>query len=58
MAEIIEETPGAELDYVAVVDAETLEPLDEVSTEARALIAVYLGGVHLIDNAPLIPPTL
>lgn len=56
MAEIIEATPGARLDYGALVDPATLEPMDEVRSEVRALIAVHLGGVHLIDNAPLMPP--
>jgi pantoate--beta-alanine ligase len=55
MAEVIAQTDGAQLDYAAVVDAATLEPLSEVTEDARALIAVHLGGVHLIDNAPLIP---
>jgi pantoate--beta-alanine ligase len=57
MAEVIAETEGAVLDYAAVVDPESLAPLELVQTEARALIAVRLGGVHLIDNAPLVPPS-
>jgi pantoate--beta-alanine ligase len=56
MAGTILETPGAVLDYAAVVAPDTLEPVDQVTDEARALIAVHLGGVHLIDNAPLKPP--
>lgn len=56
MDDMIAETAGAHLDYAAVVDPATLEPLDQVEAEARALIAVHLGGVHLIDTASLIPP--
>jgi pantoate--beta-alanine ligase len=49
--------PGIAVDYAAVVDAITLEPLPRVDREARALIAARLGAVRLIDNAPLVPPT-
>ncbi|MBI4213656.1 MAG: pantoate--beta-alanine ligase [Chloroflexi bacterium] len=56
MTSVIEQTSGATLDYAAVVDPETLEPVESVDHEARALIAVHLGNLHLIDNAPLIPP--
>ena len=55
MADVIAETSGARLDYAAVVNPATLDPLARVESEARALIAVQLGGVHLIDNAALIP---
>lgn len=44
------------LDYAAVVDAETLEPLDSVEGPARAIIAGSIGGVRLIDNRALTPP--
>jgi len=42
-------------DYVAVVDARTLEPLVVLDREARALITVFVGDVRLLDNAPLSP---
>jgi len=35
---------------VAVVDAESLEPLEAVTGKARALVAVYFGKARLIDN--------
>ncbi len=44
---------AAALDYAAVVDPQTLEPLETVGTEARALIAARVGRTHLIDNCPL-----
>ena len=55
MREVIARTPQIELDYAAVVDPECLAPLDTVTAEARALISARLAGVHLIDNAPLVP---
>ncbi|HEY3081339.1 MAG TPA: pantoate--beta-alanine ligase [Chloroflexota bacterium] len=44
---------GLTVDYAAVVDADTLEPLDRVETTARALVAARLGTVRLIDNVPI-----
>jgi len=44
------------LDYAAVVDPDTLEPLARVEREARAIIAGRLGATRLIDNCALIPP--
>jgi pantoate--beta-alanine ligase len=43
------------VDYLAVVDAETLEPLDRLDRPARLLVAVQLGRARLIDNEPLRP---
>lgn len=48
---------GVQLDYAAVVDPVTLEPMETVLSEARALIAASIEGVRLIDNASLVPPT-
>ncbi len=42
------------LDYAAVVDAVTLEPLAHVSHEARAIIAGRVGSTRLIDNCALV----
>jgi pantoate--beta-alanine ligase len=50
LAARIQETPGAELDYAAVVDAETLEPIDRMEREVLLAVAVKFGGTRLIDN--------
>jgi pantoate--beta-alanine ligase len=44
--------PGASVDYAAIVEESTLKPILRVSanTKARALVAVRLGGVRLLDN--------
>ena len=47
--------PGLAVEYLAVVDGATLEPLTTVRAGARALAAVRLGGVRLIDNVALAP---
>jgi pantoate--beta-alanine ligase len=50
--------PGAlTLDYAAVIDPDTLEPLATIDRPARAIIAGHVGGTRLIDNCPLIPQT-
>lgn len=50
MAREIGATPGARLDYVAVVDEETFEEVREITRPARALVAARFGEVRLIDN--------
>ncbi len=41
------------LDYLSVVDAQTLEPLSEVTDNAVMACAVYLGKARLLDNIRL-----
>lgn len=48
---IIETEPLAFIDYVAVVDNETLEPIEKIGENlALIAVAVHLGKVRLIDN--------
>jgi pantoate--beta-alanine ligase len=44
------------VDYAAIVDPATLEPLERVDRPARALVAARLGPVRLIDNIAIEPP--
>ncbi len=46
--------PGT-VDYVEIVDAEDLSPIDVVERPALCALAVKLGGVRLIDNMVLDP---
>jgi pantoate--beta-alanine ligase len=50
MAEVIASAPEGELDYVDVVDADTLVPLDVAGPGARLFGAVRFGRARLIDN--------
>jgi len=48
--------PDLVVDYLAVVDDSTLEPISTIRPASRALGAVRVDGVRLIDNLPLGPP--
>jgi pantoate--beta-alanine ligase len=50
MAAIVEAEPLARLDYVGVVDADSLAVPDQLSGNLRLLAAVGLGRARLIDN--------
>jgi len=39
-----------EIDYVSIVDPQTLDPLEKIETQALVLLAVYIGKTRLIDN--------
>jgi pantoate--beta-alanine ligase len=41
------------IDYFALVDAETLEPVDEPKGEMRLIAAAVIGTTRLIDNLPI-----
>ncbi|MBL8128250.1 MAG: pantoate--beta-alanine ligase, partial [Chloroflexia bacterium] len=45
--------PGLELDYLAIVDAATLEQVEIASGPRRVLLAAVVDGVRLIDNIAL-----
>jgi len=47
---MIAEEPLARVDYVAVVDLETLEPVDRVEAKVLVALAVVFGRTRLIDN--------
>lgn len=42
--------PGAKLDYIAVVNPETLIDIEEITDRALVAVAIHIGGVRLIDN--------
>jgi pantoate--beta-alanine ligase len=53
----VESEARARLEYVGVVDAETMDKLDRISDDRPVLIALAarLGGTRLIDNIVLTP---
>ena len=51
---VIADEPLARIDYIAVVDRESLQPIEKVGDkEAIIAAAVYFGEVRLIDNTVL-----
>jgi pantoate--beta-alanine ligase len=50
MREIIRKEPMAELDYVELVDAATLEPVTRLRGTCLAMLAARFGATRLIDN--------
>lgn len=55
MREVISDAPAARIDYISVADPESLEELDAITGGALLSLAVFFGGVRLIDNVMLIP---
>jgi pantoate--beta-alanine ligase len=53
MRGIIAEAPAARIEYVEVVDAETLEPVESMTRPALVALAVRVGTTRLIDNRML-----
>jgi len=53
MTSLIQKEPLAQIDYVSIADAETLEELDLIDRPALASLAVKIGKTRLIDNMPL-----
>ncbi|NOY24646.1 MAG: pantoate--beta-alanine ligase [Oligoflexia bacterium] len=43
------------IDYLEIVDPDSLQPMDRVDRPARALVAAFVGQTRLIDNVALCP---
>lgn len=50
MKKMIEAEPLARIDYIAVANPETLEPLKEAKERTLIALAVWIGKTRLIDN--------
>jgi pantoate--beta-alanine ligase len=51
---VVDGEPLARVDYIAVVDRETLQPIEKIGdSEAMIAAAAYFGDVRLIDNTVL-----
>ncbi len=53
----IEQIPGTRIDYLELVDAETIEPARSLLRPMRLAVAVFLGKARLIDNIAIAPRT-
>lgn len=50
MKDKIEESPSATIDYISIVDAGTLDPLETLNDDFLVALAVKIGKTRLIDN--------
>jgi pantoate--beta-alanine ligase len=50
MREILNQIPSAQIEYISIVDAETLESIDQVAGKVLVAVAVKIGSTRLIDN--------
>lgn len=48
--EVMGEEPGVRMDYFAIIDPETLDPVTDISKGALVAVAAYVGATRLIDN--------
>jgi pantoate--beta-alanine ligase len=51
--QVITEEPSVRLDYLEIVDPETLEGVDVASPKSLVAVAAFVGATRLIDNAVL-----
>lgn len=50
MTDIIHTEPLAKIDYISIVDAITMQPVEVISAPVLVAMAVYIGSTRLIDN--------
>jgi pantoate--beta-alanine ligase len=55
VAEAAERLAPGRIDYAQLVDAADLQPIELVERPALCALAVFVGGVRLIDNTVLVP---
>ena len=53
VGKLISEAPLGRIDYVELVDAETLQPIETVRPNSLLALAVFFGKTRLIDNIRL-----
>ena len=50
MSKILQQVPSIEIEYISIVDAETLRNIDQIAGKVLAAVAVKIGPARLIDN--------
>jgi pantoate--beta-alanine ligase len=51
MKRLILSRKSAKIEYLEIIDTETLRPVDKIGAKAMVAMAVYIGKTRLIDNA-------
>ncbi|HVZ16192.1 MAG TPA: pantoate--beta-alanine ligase [Terriglobales bacterium] len=54
--QVVTDEPGAKLDYLEIVDPDSLEPVTDLNKTALVAIAAWIGPTRLIDNLLLSAP--
>ena len=47
---ILKQVPSIKIEYISIVDAETLQELDKITGKVLIAVAVKIGSTRLIDN--------
>jgi pantoate--beta-alanine ligase len=50
MRKILSQAPSIKIEYISIVDAETLQTIDHITGKVLAAVAVGIGPARLIDN--------
>ncbi len=50
MRKILDEIPSAKIEYVSIVNAETLQSIDKITGKVLAAVAIKIGSTRLVDN--------
>ena len=52
---VIAQEPQVRLDYLEIVDPDTLEPVERIVRPTLVAVAGYVGSTRLLDNIVLMP---
>ena len=50
MKKVLNQVPSIEIEYISIVDAETLQSIEKITGKVLAAVAVKIGSTRLIDN--------
>ena len=50
MQKILQQIPSGQIEYISIVDAESLESIEKIAGKVLAAVAVKIGPARLIDN--------
>ena len=53
VVDTIGHAPQVRVDYVEVVDAATLEPIEQITSDTLVALAAFVGKARLIDNVTI-----
>lgn len=48
--QLLQKTPGVRLDYLEIVDPDSLDPMHRIERQSLVAVAAFVGSTRLIDN--------